>query len=253
MYHPGYFKRTDDMTDMICNRKIDIPVWLALSFLALVLAAQTVLAAPQLYDVEVVIFTNNSPGAAGEDMNQPDSAAAPARGVLSASAITELPAGSYQLNNIRAALGSASGHRVLFHRAWRQPAYDRANAVDYPVYASAGNGRDTVSGIITLIKERYLHLGVDLQLKSGYGSNTAAPYTDGSGSAPAFRLAEKRRIRSGELHYFDHPRFGLIARVTPYAAPDEPVVPADSGEVTPGDAAGSEEQEPVPDDNQLTR
>ena len=26
-------------------------------------------------------------------------------------------------------------------------------------------------------------------------------------------------MRSGELHYFDHPRFGIIALVTPYEIP----------------------------------
>jgi hypothetical protein len=30
-------------------------------------------------------------------------------------------------------------------------------------------------------------------------------------------LQEQRRLRSGELHYFDHPRFGLIVLVTPVA------------------------------------
>nr|WP_246480525.1 CsiV family protein [Motiliproteus sediminis] len=42
------------------------------------------------------------------------------------------------------------------------------------------------------------------------------------------RLQQSRRMRSGELHYIDHPMLGLIARVTPYELPQpepEPLLP----------------------------
>ena len=38
---------------------------------------------------------------------------------------------------------------------------------------------------------------------------------------PEIRLKERRRMRSKELHYFDHPRFGVIALITPYTPPAE--------------------------------
>jgi hypothetical protein len=38
-----------------------------------------------------------------------------------------------------------------------------------------------------------------------------------------FRLQQSRRMRSSEIHYLDHPLFGIIALVTPYdLAPPEP-------------------------------
>ncbi len=223
--------------------------WPILAGLAL-LATQAVCAAPQMYDVEVIIFSAPSSGSEPERLDQPDADAAPARGgAAPANAFTELPSGAYGLNNIRGGL-SASGYRVLFHRAWRQMANDRANAVDYPVHVLADNGRDSVDGRITLVKERYLHLDIDLLLKTARG-NPSALYADGSG----FRLSETRRIRSNELHYFDHPRFGMIARVTPYESAEQQTSPEPVGETGPEAPAPGDslEEEPVTADDQLTR
>jgi len=36
--------------------------------------------------------------------------------------------------------------------------------------------------------------------------------------APQFRLRATRSARSNELHYFDHPAFGVLVRVTPVPA-----------------------------------
>jgi hypothetical protein len=139
--------------------------------------------------------------------------------------------------------------------------------VDYPVHSLVENGRDSVEGTITLIRERYLHLDMDLLLMTTR-NNGAVVYSDSPNSVPAFRLSEKRRIRSSELHYFDHPRFGAIARVTPYEAPEQEAVVEPAEEISPEDAlmpgeetAPAMEEEQLPDgevvpaveDNQLTR
>jgi hypothetical protein len=34
-------------------------------------------------------------------------------------------------------------------------------------------------------------------------------------------LHESRRMRSGDLHYLDHPKFGVIVRIDPIEIPDE--------------------------------
>ena len=40
--------------------------------------------------------------------------------------------------------------------------------------------------------------------------------------APRYHLKATRSARSGELHYFDHPAFGALVRVTPVPAQNEP-------------------------------
>ena len=62
-------------------------------------------------------------------------------------------------------------------------------------------------------------------------------------------------MRSRELHYFDHPRFGMIAMVTPYDAPEdepEPEPEAEAATVEP-EAADMPVSGSGQADDQLTR
>ena len=146
---------------------------------------------------------------------------------------TDLPASAYRLKRIADALNRSGAYRVLDHRAWRQTAHDRSRAIPQVVNAAGGQ----LDGTVTLVRERFLHLDVDLVLQSIYS------------------LDETRRMRSGERHYFDHPMFGVIAEVTPYSAPapavpEETVSPADgvtsAGEVSDAPAVESEVPLPLP-------
>ena len=219
--------------------------------LSLVLTGQA--AAERLYDVEVIIFTNPAGGNDGEQMSVPAADAVRPSGVFPEGRFTELSPQFYTMDNIRGGLAAAPGYSVLFHRAWRQLAYDRSSAIDYPVHSFADNGRDSVEGTVTLIVERYLHLDLDLLLMKA-GSSRPVLYSDGPGSVPAYRLSEKRRVRSSELHYFDHPQFGVIARITPYVAPEQPPVSQTDMEIVPEATAPTAEEAPaVTPDDQLTR
>ena len=56
-----------------------------------------------------------------------------------------------------------------------------------------------------------LQVDVDLLYSRPAGGGATAP-----GMAPArFRLVSERRMRSGELHYIDHPLFGVLILLTP--------------------------------------
>lgn len=82
-----------------------------------------------------------------------------------------------------------------------------------------------LDGLVTVSANRYLHLDFDLlygmpppadketHLFSLFGTNGEEK------EARVFRMVQSRRLRRGEYHYFDHPRFGLIALVTPYSYP----------------------------------
>lgn len=218
----------------------------------IILWAQSAQAAmPPVYDVELVIFTNESSSDGGENWNNPDPGAIRPTGFFPEDQFTELASAYYSLNNISRALERSGRHTVLFHRAWRQLAYNKANAVAYPVHSIAENRRDSIEGVIKLVRERFLHLDVNLQLMTAI-DGTEVMFSDAPNSRPAFELIESRRINSNVLHYFDHPRFGLIARVTPFiskktggSAEEEAV------EILPDENAPPEL--PNPADDQLTR
>lgn len=112
--------------------------------------------------------------------------------------------GPRNLQAIADAMRRSSGYRPLLHWRWRQPGWERGQALPVRVLASAADGRPLLDGTLTLARSRYLHLHADLVY--------ADPYVD----APV-ALREVRRMRSGELHYLDHPRFGVLVQVNPAA------------------------------------
>lgn len=101
-------------------------------------------------------------------------------------------------------------YRPLVHTAWTQPGYAAEDAPSLPLDRVARLPRD-LSGKVTLHLSRYLHLNVDLALAGNRSSGASDALT--LNERPIYQLQESRRMRSGDLHFFDHPRFGVIARI----------------------------------------
>lgn len=120
---------------------------------------------------------------------------------------TQLPPGFYQSREPLALTAAAEalrrrGYQPLWHQAWIQPPGDRDGVV-LPVLAALGQGKATsgLGGALSLTRGRFLHLGLELEWQPGPELEAV--------------LSQRRRIRSGEEHYFDHPRLGALALVTP--------------------------------------
>jgi len=86
--------------------------------------------------------------------------------------------------------------RFIAHAAWVQEGLSREEAG----YVSLNDwlGSSGINGTATVYINRYLHLDVQLNKES----NNAL-------------MNQKRRMRSKELHYIDHPNFGILAQITP--------------------------------------
>jgi hypothetical protein len=168
---------------------------------------------PPIYDVEIIVFLNSKSNAGGENLKSPRINHLSDYGrSFPEGEFTELSYQFYQLKNIAESLDRSSDYNVLFHRAWRQLAYNRNNAVPYPLDSLVNSERKSIAGGVKLVLERYLHLDVDVLLMS---SNSSSP-GDLPIERPVLQLKEKRRIKSNRIHYFDHPYLCMIARVTPY-------------------------------------
>ncbi|MFK7890579.1 MAG: CsiV family protein [Granulosicoccus sp.] len=130
-------------------------------------------------------------------------------------------------------ISNSSRYRLLRHLSWIQPGLDAENARSIRVSLGeaitmyiAENTNDygsfipsdsaptasrnasvtstTVNGNITVRLGRFLHMDTELV------------FTD-IDSERSFRLTQSRKMRSGELHYIDNPRFGILTRITPVA------------------------------------
>ena len=185
---------------------------------------------PREYEIELLIFRNLVENDGGEvwpvDYSDwfEESADGEQADILTETAVTWLPKSQLRLSAQRNALARSAPYRPIAHLAWRQPVSGRHQAK--PVELPTGKTRPDrahVDGLVRVAVERYLHLDLDLRLHLADVSEQAASIEYG---VPDIRLKEQRRMRSKELHYFDNPRFGVIALITPYEpiqVPEEPV------------------------------
>src|SRR5690606_15059608 len=131
-----------------------------------------------------------------------------------------------------------SVYTPLVHGGWIQEGLPPQQARPFDL---AYLGASTPSGTIRLHVSRFLHLTLDLDFRPGAVRRPQPSVADGAaetpggafddrasppfGAGPAllevevsrrYHLNAERRMRSGEVHYFDHPFFGVIAIVRPY-------------------------------------
>ncbi len=165
----------------------------------------------RVYNVEVIVFRNNSGSGGAEDWSVkpvargPDTPDAPATGKF----VQAIPAAQFQLNDVARKLQGTTNYQPIAHFAWQQTASSWGSRAGFTVAKLAGNVPG-LSGIFYLESGTYLHLGMALnyQTSNPPESLAAAPGT-------VFMLNESRRIRYDKLSYYDHPAFGVIALVTP--------------------------------------
>ncbi|SHE51080.1 Peptidoglycan-binding protein, CsiV [Microbulbifer donghaiensis] len=161
-----------------------------------------------------------------------------------------------RLDNKAAAL-TRGGDRVLFHKAWQQVLQQKRRSP--AILISGGDsidGHRRLEGSVTVSVSRYLHLSTDLWLSefgpsqsengillprrpqarseepmeltvtSGEFTPTTAGGFFAETPAPVYaqrvaQLQQERRMRSGELHYLDHPAFGILIEIRTVAPEEE--------------------------------
>jgi hypothetical protein len=123
-------------------------------------------------------------------------------------------------------------YEPLMHFGWTQPTYPDEEVEARPL-SSFATPPPGLEGELTLYLSRYLHLAVKLQLDESFADEPAedefarttirSSFNDGfydyddeePVSYPVrFRIDEDRIFRNGELRYFDHPKFGVLAKIT---------------------------------------
>ncbi|MCG7898041.1 MAG: peptidoglycan binding protein CsiV [Candidatus Thiodiazotropha lotti] len=213
------------------------------------------------YQFEVLVFRRIAPGAGSTegwalDPGIPDQEQSLQ---LSPGPLTEdgqpiayraLPAEEKSLTEAWGAMRRSRDYRPLYHTAWRQPVAHPDQAI--PIHISLASKRKSafeeplpiLEGNIKFGIKRYLHLETDLLLRVEEDQTlNEAEYDPGPQN---YRMQEKRRMRSGKLHYLDHPVLGILAIATRYempAPPEEPEPEAELIETTPEPSTESQQPE----------
>lgn len=158
----------------------------------------------------------------------------------------ELPRGVLRLQRDERFLKLSADYRPLLHVAWQQPGYDRdeGRAVHLEQLVETADPEDSlppelaeiqikedgyvppvpvIDGTIRLRTTRFLHVDVDIAYFPEEFLQTLRTQKQGAvnpeqlvvnRNADYVRLTETRKIKLNELHYFDHPLFGVLLQVS---------------------------------------
>ena len=99
---------------------------------------------------------------------------------------------------------------ILYNAQWVQPVYEEKYSL--PLYFESSldsQNQSQLKGLFHLYVSRYLHSTIELQ----YLPRNANSHSE------IISLTQKRRMRSKEVHYLDHPLVGALIRILPYEHP----------------------------------
>lgn len=165
-------------------------------------------------------------------------------------AFQQLPNSLLSLNQELAQLKRSSSYRVLYHSGWMQPVAETQNPQPVRIQGEniLDNGMYELDGYIGVGKGRYLHFRPDLYFSRSLSvaesnlllkTNSTEPLTETIESAQqpsastavntaavrplelfipetlTVNLNQARRMRSKELHFIDHPLFGVLVEIKP--------------------------------------
>jgi hypothetical protein len=163
-----------------------------------------------------------------------------------------LDAQEHAMKEIYEKLVELDAYRPIMRAAWTQATYEKEMTLPIKL-RRLGNAPLRLDGTLMLYLSRYLHLVVDLTIESReersadrydndtryYGDRWSTSYGfayDGDANLIKYTISEDRIFRNGELRYYDHPKFGVLARVTRV---EEEVPETDEMFLLPGESVGA--------------
>ena len=242
------------------------------ALLLLALLTLSGVAQARWYQVEVVVFRHNVESTTGgeqwpEITELPDYSASidlitdmtaladepgesPAGGAVAFKALEKNERATL---DIERRLRNSSEYTPLLSAAWRQPSFgiDGAKRVHLSDLARAATPHPPASAAPTLVEDTAAPVATiegTVALKVARQMAVDVDFTYDHDGVPV-RLRESRALRLREVHYFDHPLFGVLVQVLPWIPPDEdPAAGAGSDEpVDEGTDAGRNDTPVEPD------
>jgi len=191
------------------------------------------LAYAKWYQVEMVVFEHLTADTSGELWNSDDvpeyrNTIELVTDASGSNAFKMLPPSRYKLGGVNKVLKLSSGYRPVYHVAWQQPELTRSRAKKVHIK----NSEAKINGTVNLRGGHLLHLDLDISYFVDLLTESVTSFTEENISVAGedveeigvdeeiimsgtyAQMKETRRIKLNELHYFDHPLFGVIMRVT---------------------------------------
>lgn len=112
----------------------------------------------------------------------------------------------------------AKNYRVLTHKSWIQNALEKNQTPALFLEGqTAGSG---FYGTVKMYQSRFNHIEVDFNFDRTIPAQVKQAFADMQKTSVLnlptqwpFHIKEKRKVKSGELHYIDHPLFGIVVQI----------------------------------------
>jgi hypothetical protein len=188
------------------------------------------------YTVELIVFTYEENVGVGSEVFPPEEAERTSDEIEKITVIDKarrhpdaiglrpvlLDKENFTLVDVARRLELLDAYDPIMHVGWTQAGFPAADTDPLPL-PEFGAVPPGLAGSFTLYLERYLHLVVDLTM-DGSPAEVAVEFDDEpayslTDIAPPtgpvyYRIQEDRILKNGEIRYFDHPKFGVVAKVT---------------------------------------
>ncbi len=170
-------------------------------------AATTTTPAPT-YTVEVLVFENRLPHLEGGELWLKDGLEPMTSDLSDAIRPKDAPLSGSALSEAAAIIQNDGDYRILAHKRWVQNA--EAKSTTKPIRINSADMK--LDGVLKFYLSRFLHVNLDLTLNESqrgfFGDPTEA-------SQQTYQIKSRRRIKSRQIHYFDHPKFGALVYIEP--------------------------------------
>ena len=163
-------------------------------FLALLLVQSTAFADRRQFNVEVIAFKQSAPNSEifAQTETEIDAVNRYARSIR----------GKKTMNSLYRRLDKSGEYRPFYYQAWQ--VQGRSGQVSLPV--DIYDASQKLKGWIKIQRSDLLHVLVDVEW---------SPSESAEEDGLIYHLKEKRRVLLKDVHYLDHPKFGLIVKVSP--------------------------------------
>ncbi len=167
---------------------------------------------------------------------------------------------TFTMNEIYDKLVELDAYEPIMRAGWTQPTYEKDMTASIGL-RTLGDPPPGLDGTLMLYLGRYLHLVVDLTmdkdapLSSPPEETSASVLTFGDSRIQneyelidqygellpppiRYRISEDRIMKNGDIRYFDHPKFGVIAKITRVEETEEEIID-DTEDLLPGSLLSS--------------
>ena len=169
------------------------------------------------YLIEVVVFENSGPDTSDHEVWNSDrdieieieKPKASTKIMSDETIISHVKSDS--LNKYTSELRKSGRYNVLTHVSWLQPATRKSTAPLVPI-----DKNSILHGHLRFYSKQLLFLELELRFNRSISGNTetTVPSSPTYYHATNYKIKQTRRIKINDIHYFDHPYFGALVKVS---------------------------------------